>query len=1195
MSKKTLELVMKLKTGEVNTGLDKIESRVEKMIDKIKSFSSAISSSITNTANEVSILSNVAEGIEKINLVDPDDALLLEKLNEELSVTDRKYGNITDRNIEAALAQREHLDLAIRHAEAVADQVGNMREISKAQARRLRIDERIDDYINNVKGSLDDQMGLIKNILSKNVSLSNITNDQYSHIKGIVNKIKTLEKHGINIEEKFGLTKEHLDKLELSSEKVKDFFEVWDKSVSSVHSNIQDLDRIMPGIGQFADLLYPLQQIGNEIRYLNEIYEANHQVSKIFVSDLYDGKNASEALTQAARNATTEHILLSESQEALSSILESSGAAAIKNSKQLENLTTSVAQTTRATGISSDEIANLATRMYALTDSLEESEKLMSALVNIQTRNRLSLKQMSLVTGLLNNNLQFLNTNFSIMNEKGETLVEGGTAVASMLGEVAKRAKEAGGTGEEAMKLFARAMEDPISVAPLLGSAVTSNNPSEVFVQMGERATHFFNIMKDLPPIAQREMAKSLGVSYEALKESAQQHAELRKEVTDVNGESAKLAKMQEILAQRAEENTDKLESERNRQEALANATRKLSEAFDQIRKTFIDVAIAMQPVMDFIAAIISHPIGKWSIVAASGILALVTAFKALRFISIFPRIIGNIANSMIRLPAQGGGAVSSLASSLKNLIKTISEIRIKDAVKASANITLIGAGLAAGVASIALAAQLLPPNRAAELFTVLGSITAISYMLIPLSKIGSKALIGAAMVGAVGGALGASLAIIGGAMRIMPENKIKELSLIVGGLLVTTGILAAIGAVAPAALAGAIALTGVAGALSLSVYLLAKSSHGIPKIAKGIEILGRSVKKISNIDGSNLALIAAGVAGFVATLVGAEVADYLMDFEEPAEKMASSLRILSDPLKDITTINKESAGAFLILASGLNEFSDATGDFWERDYAGNARELGKGINSLVDPIHRISQIGAKGASSFRSIGAGMKDMADALKGSMWDVLKGDVHDKAEKLSNAISAVSFGVGHMAFQVKKADLGAAGYALSVLIDGIKDADDSTVKSGKSLKWAINEVSLGIGNFSAASEGMNIDTANGIVAIVEAFKSVDLTTVSRAKIVSNALTELSKGSKEFAKAQAEELKTSLSADINVVINDEITTRVVSKLDEVITAINDKTDEGVKEELSKISDIVSDIMMESSSKGGLNTSMADMGYNS
>jgi hypothetical protein len=560
------------------------------------------------------------------------------------------------------------------------------------------------------------------------------------------------------------------------------------------------------------------------------------------------------------------------------------------------------------------------------------------------------------------------------------------------------------------------------------------------------------------------------------------------------------------------------------------DAMRKFAEAITELKKTLTPLIKMLNEVGVFIGNIVSTDVGKCAMITVGGLIAIKKVLMPVGgLLGSFGKMLKTASDGMsqmsnTKMPKAGGGGLASFAESFKNAMKHFSEIRWSGVLKAAASIAAFGVALSIGVAALGLAVRTFPPEKALELGISIAGIVAtakiiqtfnpsmalkgalglaavgaalsagiallgLSIRLMPPDKVVTlgivvggllaatalsaaigpiigPALLGALGLLAVGAALSGAIALLGLSIRLMPPNKLKTLGIVVGGLLAVTALSAAIGVIAAPALIGALALIGVATALATAIFILSKSTGGIVKIANGLEILSESVKKFGGIDGSNFALLAAGLVGFVTALVGAEVADYFMDFEDPARQMATGLSILAPPLRDISSIGRESASSFAILAAALNDFASATGSFWERDYAGNAKNLAIGMNMLVSPISKISEIGKSGAAAFRHIGIGMKSMSETLKGSMWDWARGDVLEKAKQLSYAMNEISIGVGNLALRVKGVDIAGVGRGIKDVSNALNDVDSSTLNKGKILGQSLNDMSVGLGKFANA---------------------------------------------------------------------------------------------------------------------------------
>lgn len=802
MAQHVLELVMQLRTGEVTSGLDKIESQINKVVENLTKFS---------------------QSVGPTTLVSPQNVVTVNEINEALKATERYTGLVNDRNVEAVVSNLRYLENALEIGDALRDQGNTIENIAAAEVRRDRLASRFQGYISSISDLYAGQASLIDDILNNSVDWQKVTEDQHKDIKEMVKHFEAIEKSGESI-------KDHFDVSQESFEKLKDFVSEGKENLKNSVSNANELRSIMtdlvslvPGLAKFGMLATPVKILANELNVLNEYYEQNHTVNKLLVADLQETDNLLTGLSTTAIDAKKNGVLYTEAMQALTNTLNTGQSVVIASAEEMENLTTAIASTTRATGMEEAVLAKLSLRLRGITGDLKTGNDLMNTMVNVQKESGMTGTQMSRVASMLEKDFARLNSAYAVYNEKGELVASGSEAIVAVMGDIAKAAAEAGADVDAAMSVMQAAMEDPIKTAPLLRGAFSSESTVEQMLEMSKNAGRFIKQMDNLSPAQQQVFAQSLGFTRDQLEGIHKVGQQYEKQLAGITSATERAAKIKELEAERLREVKDEQAAQAAKAQALDTATRQMADAWDKIRIVFGQMAVAMQPILDAFAWLLNVPLVPQILAYGSVILGLIVILNKLGITLPFVgKMFKSLGKDVGTAAKQGTGkGLKAFGEGIRDFLNALGEIEVGKAAKAALTIAMVGGALAVGVGAIGLAAQLLPPDKAAQLTATLAGIVGAMYVLSLMKDVAGQALPGVMMLIAVGAGLAVGIGLIGLAANLLPQDKAIMLGIVLGGILGAMIILAIMSYVGATALPGVLMLIAVGAGLAAAVALL--------------------------------------------------------------------------------------------------------------------------------------------------------------------------------------------------------------------------------------------------------------------------------------------------------------------------------------------------------------------------------------
>ncbi len=1021
MSALLLQINLDLQTGAAITALNAIESSVDKIVNKLQQFSQFFSSNPVNIfqAGQLDIansLSNVMREMHQTGAVLSND------------------------NLESLARQQKTLDVFIAQGQALRANGDAVQGLLEAETKSADLNDQFEKFYDKSNKFHLDHKKQFDLILKNKIHQVKFTKLELKEFNNYVKTLEAAVKLGGKHVTQLGLTANEAKNLLGAVEKVefsgKRQLTIWD----DIKKTFMSFLGIIPTSGVLiATLTNPLSQIKESLGYIHDMWKKNNQVSNNFLIDADNKADGLGVTLMKTRNRISSAgggmasefknlgvvlgdniVTLDQASQALDAVMSSQYKSVARNNDELAMYSSIIAQSSRATGVNIGTTANLMLRTGELgvaaseattaierqNDGMRAAAKLNAVLVNATAKYGMSIEEVSHVAGILERNMGLLKTTFKGNNALLKAGIPVTSQYATMLTSLGKAAKDAGYDSKMAMDSFASAMEAPMENIMLLGNAVTSTDPTEQMLAMGETAVQVAKMMEGKSLVEQQIIAGIYGKSVDQINSMAKAHTGLNETYGDLSNQD-NLLKMNKDMA-------DQASADAAMKQAQTDAANQLAAASDKLTIIFSQIATALQPAINAIAWLISLPFAPWLIAGAGGVAALLAAMKGFSIIKNFSGGIAGVTDTAkgfvetIKNAGKKGGGMQNFAQGIKNFINTLGEIKIASALKAAAAIAVIGVGLAVAVVPIALAANLLPPDKLGQLTVVIGGIIGMSFLLSKMTTIGPQALIGAGFVAGVGIALGIGVAAIGAAANILPPDRVAMLGVVLAGLLGSMLVLSFIGPIGVPALMGAVAIAAVGAALAVGVALIALSAKLLDSdigdrlagLAEGIGWLA-----VTAVTGP-LALVGAVAMAAAAPLLAFSMATLGIATAMFGETSINAITGLAAAVASIPA----GAGAALIgMAAGLSAFAVAlTGgaifSFFSGGMVNNAKEMAAAMNTLLGPIVALGGVGDQVGQAFVSIASGLKVFVEAINDSSgWF---SSFEGKAEKVASAMRSIA---------------------------------------------------------------------------------------------------------------------------------------------------------------------------------------------
>jgi len=1113
----TLEMIVKMQTGDVMSGLNGIEDKIINLVDQVGNFS-------------------------PMNVVNDNQIEVVSQVNEAIRTTERLTGLVNSRNVENYLQAQKDLDLVEAKASALDKTAGNAERLAAVTARGAGVAERLASFYGESRDLLSKNADLVEQLSNKNVQVNKLTGAQYKDLKEIAKVLDSVKNHREVINDELELTVEQVENLLENYENI-------DKKVIEWKDNQAEIAK--QKVGNFLGNNFNLLNIViDRFKDLNKQFEANRAIVNRNISTVGEAGDMYGALADIQADAAQSNILLGEAQESLTKILANGAAVTVKDAAALSEMSKSIAQTNRATGVSIGSLADLSTTMVGLTNETASGAETVQFITGAMKELGISAENTQKTVDALTKGLASAKT-FMTPDELKE--YQAGLAL------IGSAATEAGVDAAAAQELF-NSFTDPLQRtqrAAFLAAGGLDNivqaSPEET-LRAAAKAVADLQAKVDAGNMDMVQMSANLRFM-KIDPTQVQTFLALDKQLNDTTNTGKNFVQMQENMAKSGKTANENLPED---------GTRKLVDAVDNLVAALTPISKLIDGIVGSVGTLIRTPLGQWLAISSA---AFVTYFKVIKpLVSGIGGLVGSfgklaktqqqVASASTKMSSAGGGGgfLVNFSKQIQLASKNFAKISWTGMLKGSVMLVAVAGSLALGIYLLGKAAATLQPTQMDQLLVLMGSILIATALLIPLGKLGPQALMGALAVGvvgaalagglallalaigmwdkgmidnfiwlasgliiatgliaiigipavgaaallgalailAVGAALAGGLSLLGLAIKMWNKRKIDNFIKLAGGLVIATGLIAAIGLVAPLALVGAVALIAVATALSAAMAIIGTTIGSLESFAAGLDSLIGSMSRLNPQMGESLMLIGAGLAAFAAALTGGEIAAFFgADIVQQAAAMAQAMLTMQPAIESIAAIGGDAAGAFKTIGEGLLMMSGALAgggimSFLTGDTVANAKDLAKAMALIASPINSIGKIGRETAMVFRLMASGLKQFVNVLKedAGWFDSFEDNAEDIAAALTKLAKPMKDIVG-----VQQANVEASiKEAAKVQAEEIRSALAVTIEQGNAADEAILEKLDDL--IAAVEEGGGVGGGASPEQLEEARKSTEL---------------------------------------------------------------------------------------------------------
>jgi len=1092
----TLEMVVKMRTGDVMSGLNGIENKIVNLVDQVSNF-------------------------KPLNAVNENQIEVVSQINEAIRTTDRLTGLVNDRNVSNYIQAQKDLKVVEAKASALNETAGNAEKLAAINARNAGIAERLSKFYDNSRDILSKNVDLVEQLKNKNIQINKITNSQYKDLKEITKVLNSVKNHKEVINDELNLTSEEVENI------LENYNEI-DKKAIGWRDTQNEIAK--QKIGSFLYKNFDvLNMTINRLKELNRQFEDNRAVVNRHIGAIDESGDMFGELAKIQASAADSNILMSEAQESLTSALANGAAITIKDADAIANLTKNIAQSHRATGVSIGSLSNLSTAMVGLTDDTDAGAKTVQFITGAMDKMGISAKNaQSAVDALTNGLLE------ATLYLEGDELKEYEAGMAA----ISAAAAELHIDGTAAMNTFTN-MIDPLNRtkhAALLTAGglnnITEASPTEVLTATSNAMIKLSDELK-----AGSLSASALRKEYGLDKSEVHIYAKAAKEMKNIGITADDAASRSK---QMVDAFNDVSQAGKDVQDGLPeDGIRRFNNAIDDLKVKLTPIVDALNKFIGYISSIVSTKFGQWLMITTA---LTVTYFKVIRpLVTTIGGLVGSLgrmakvqdmvasSGSKMAKGGGGGGFLVGFSKQIRLASRNFAKVSWVGMLKGAVMLAAVAGSLALGIYLLGKASSTLQPTQIDQLVILIGGILAATALLIPLGKLGPQAIVGALAVGAVGAALAGGLALLGLAVGLWDESMTKNFIwlgggliiatalmaavgliapaaiigavavlavgaalagglailglavklwdkrmvnnfiLLAGGLVVATGLIAVIGVIAPAALAGSLALIAVAAALAGAMWIIGSTVGSLESFASGLDALVGSLGKLSPQMGESLLLIGTGLAAFAAALVGGEIAEFFgADVVEQAASMAQAMLTMQPAIESIASIGSDAAGAFKTIGEGLVAMSDSLSgdimDFFGGDTVTNAKEMAAAMLLVVNPIEAISKMGDKTATTLMRMSVGLGNLVDVLKeeADWFDSFEDNAEDMAAAISKLVKPIKEITGAQQTNIESSIKDVAKVqaeeirsALAVTIEKSSDNDEAILEKLDDLIVAVEQ--------------------------------------------------------------------------------------------------------------------------------------------
>jgi hypothetical protein len=300
--------------------------------------------------------------------------------------------------------------------------------------------------------------------------------------------------------------------------------------------------------------------------------------------------------------------------------------------------------------------------------------------------------------------------------------------------------------------------------------------------------------------------------------------------------------------------------------------------------------------------------------------------------------------------------------------------------------VAAVGAALAVGIAAIGLASKLINPDATGALLAIVGGLLASMVVLALIGPVAIPALVGALALIAIGGALALGIVMIAGATKLVDKDTGEKLSELAKGI----GFLATTAVTGPLALIGAMSMAVAAPLLAFAMMAIGAATAAFGDSAiQAITGLANAMGGIPAGAGAALVGMAIGLTAFAAALTGGAIFSFFSGgIVNNAKEMAVAMNTLLGPIVQLGSIGDQVSKSFVSIADGLKVFVEAINDSsgWFSSFEGKAEKVASAMRKIAEPMKDMG--GGPGAAGSEEIKKSLALTIESANSSNKEILE---------------------------------------------------------------------------------------------------------------------------------------------------------------------------------------------------------------
>jgi hypothetical protein len=300
--------------------------------------------------------------------------------------------------------------------------------------------------------------------------------------------------------------------------------------------------------------------------------------------------------------------------------------------------------------------------------------------------------------------------------------------------------------------------------------------------------------------------------------------------------------------------------------------------------------------------------------------------------------------------------------------------------------VAAVGAALAIGIAAIGLASKLINPEATGALLAIVGGLLASMVVLALMGPLAIPALFGALALIAIGAALSLGIVMIAGASKLIDKDTGEKLSELAKGI----GFLATTAVTGPLALIGATSMAVAAPLLAFAMMAIGAATAAFGDSAiQAITGLANAMGGIPAGAGAALVGMAVGLTAFAAALTGGAIFSFFSGgIVNNAKEMAVAMNTLLGPIVALGSIGDQVSKSFVSIADGLKVFVEAINDSsgWFSSFEGKAEKVASAMRKIAEPMKDMG--GGPGAAGSEEIKKSLALTIESANNSNKEILE---------------------------------------------------------------------------------------------------------------------------------------------------------------------------------------------------------------